>query len=431
MSEFCHFSVKRLSIITLELFFMSEHISCTMAIFHESPTAPLGGKVGGAAGVVAEQATHLHGMGKEVKVIAPQPNGAGTAIEHPLFPTHLFDPLEYQDNDQLLNKSETHDKLTEILRREKNGGTIYAHYFVAGGIAAEITQAANNGHRNPFIYMGHSWDRVNAHMDPHRKITRVRAQAEANILQQTDRIVVATEAEAKQLAKSYDSVLPHQDILAKTRVVPLGVDHHIFNPYNKLEKRDKARSQFLPPDLQKSLSFYMLGRISQQKNHANALAGFAEVVAAEPDLDISLLIAGGPLKGTYYDQIKDMTSQYPDHISRRIQWLDRQDAISVVSAGDVLLGPSEWETWFLALTESQAVGNASIVSDHPILREVGGGGSLYVDPYNIDSIAGSIYAMSTDHQLREESGRVNFAQAEQYTWENSAQKLHNVISELT
>jgi glycosyltransferase involved in cell wall biosynthesis len=409
---------------------MLENASCTMAIFHESPTAPLGGKVGGAAGVVAEQSTRLHDMGKEVKVVAPKPNGAGTAIEHPHFPTHLFDPLSVHDNDEML-AGEPHDKLTDILKKEKNGGTVYAHYFVAGGIAAEIAQAANNGDRNPFIYMGHSWDRVNLHMDPHRKITPVRAKAEALILEQTDRIIVATQAEARLLAKSYNDILPEEDIMDKTRVVPLGVDHQIFNPYNKAQKRETARKHYLPEDLQNSLAFYMLGRISQQKNHANAISAFAEVIHADPKLDLSLLIAGGPLKGEYYDRIQEQMRQYPEEVTRRIKWLDRQEAIHVVSAGDVFLGPSEWETWFLALSESQAVGNPTIVSDQSILREVGGAGTIYTDPYDIDSIARSIYNMATDPQMREEAGRMNYCRAQHYTWENSANTLHGIIKELT
>src|SRR5207244_977421 len=121
----------------------------------------------------------------------------------------------------------------------------YSHYWVAGAIMAELRSSLPEG--NLQLYMAHSWDQIAKKDDPTRKLTLEREQVEQRVLINFDCIIVATNAERKLLAHEYDHLVPGgaEAILAKTHVVPLGVDKEKFNPERMSELRDYARREFL------------------------------------------------------------------------------------------------------------------------------------------------------------------------------------------
>lgn len=394
------------------------------SILHEPAFAQPGGTTGGAALVARMQAETLSNRGKEVRVISPKPNG--DAI-HPTIPHEFFDKPEVP-NEQLLQEFQS-DRWTDYFHDMFGGcrvGAVYAHYFVAGGIMADF-KSNGLGHV-PFIYMGHSWDRVVRTMDGDRSMSPLRSQAEFNILERADALIVATNAERRLLASKYGNDFSRGEygILEKTHVVPLGVDKKIFNPANIERLRRERRTSLVPDEIRDSLNFFILGRISPQKRQLEAVEAFSEV-AKDPALNISLSIFGGPLTGDYYKEIKDYVNGQPAEVRERVLFHGVHPAEVAIAAGDVFLGPSSWETWFLALTEAAASGKPTIVSDKPILREVAGEGSLYVGDRDINSIAQAIHKMATDFRFRQYSASYNAYRAAEYTWQNSASMLESVL----
>jgi len=397
-----------------------------VVIAHESPVARIGAKVGGAAAVALNQSREMHRMGRNVKLIGPRNGGRGTLD----IPHELFQMPESTSNEQLLTALKSDEWMSyweKVFRpdAESQECDVYGHYFVAGDIISQM----NGSIRGRKLYMGHSWDRTVRRMDPSRKITPLREKAENSILNNADTVIVSTDAERCMVAEDYQDAVSggQKAILDKIHVVPLGLDADTFKPEHLARNRQEHRESLLGPELGKTLNFYMVGRIAPQKNQLMAVQAFAETLMADRNLNISLSIYGGPLEGKYYDRIEEFIATQPEEIRRRLKFHGVQDANVAHAVGDVFLGNSVWETFFLAAAEAMASGKPTIISDKPILREVAGEGSLYVKETDVMDTATKIHRMATDEEIRRYSSTYNFNKAwQQYTWEKSARRLDEV-----
>ena len=397
-----------------------------VVIAHESPDAHIGAKVGGAAAVALNQSREMHKMGRSVQLIGPRNGGKG-ALD---IPHELFEMPEVTSNDELLDVFRSSDKWMTYWQKalqpeEEKECDIYGHYYVTGGIMSEL----NGSIKGRRLYMGHSWDKVVERMDPGRVITPTRAKAEASILANSDAVVVSTDAEKHMIAQDYQQSIPggQKAILDKIHVVPLGVDEKVFAPENLARNREEYRGKLLK-FLKNTLNFYMVGRIAPQKNQLLAIEAFTEALKTDPKLNVSLSIFGGTLEDNrYYDVVRKYLLEQPAYIQAKVKFHDVMPADIAHAVGDVFLGPSVWETFFLAAAEAMASRKPTIVSDKPILREVVGGGSLFVDETNAADIAFNIDKMATDERLRQCSSDYNFNRAwKRYTWEKSARRLDEV-----
>lgn len=401
-----------------------------VVIAHESPDAHIGAKVGGAAAVALNQSREMHRMGRSVELIGPQNGGKGNLD----IPHELFSMPETTNNDELLTVYRRDPWMSyweKVLKSPDSEGEcdVYGHYYVTGAIMSEL----NGSIRGRRLYMGHSWDRVVQQMDPGRTITPTRAKAEDSILASSDTIIVSTDAEKQMIARDYQSSINggQKAILDKIHVVPLGVDEKGFAPENLARKRQEWRRRLLGHFFDNTLNFYMVGRIAPQKNQLMAIEAFAEVLKTDPKLNISLSVFGGPLEGDYYRMIEDFLVDQPGYIQDRVKFHGVMDADVIHAVGDVFLGPSVWETFFLAAAEAMASRKPTIISNKPILREVVGEGSLFVDETNMEDIAFNIRTMAIDRAFRQHSSSYNFNRAwERYTWEKSARRLDEVWQRL-
>lgn len=401
-----------------------------IVIAHESPDAHFGAKVGGAAKVALEQSKALHRMGRPIKLIGPSNGGNGAGL---MIPHELFNMPQAASNDELLRFYKESDEWMSFWQgkfRVSPEGDVYGHYFVAGGIMSEM----NGDIKGNRIYMGHSWDRVVNQMDPKRASAPIRSAAEKSILNEAHAVIVATEAERQILAKSYQDVVigGKQVILNKTFVVPLGIDSDKYSPENIAEKRKEWRNKLLPEDLRSSLNFYMVGRIAPQKNQLNAVKAFCEAIRKTGDRNLTMSIFGGPLdNNTYYNELKEFIKTQPEYIQRRILFHGVVDGEIAHAVGDIFVGPSIWETFFLAAAEAMASGKPTIISDKAILKEVAGKGSIFVSDSKIDKIADSIAIMATNPDFRSFSSQYNKKRAwKNFTWGKSAQTLDDVWNKL-
>lgn len=401
----------------------------TFVIGHETALSVknLGISVGGAGVVVEKQAEALKNLGLAVSIVSPHPNGGANGFPYDQS-THKFFIKPPLDNNALTaellrSDSPTREEIKQQLA--ESGNIIYAHYPVAGALMAELRDELP--HKPALVYMGHSWDRVAREDDPTRTIVPVREHAELTILAKADRIIVATHAEREALARMYGQDVPGgiSTILEKTYVVPLGVNQEEFSPQAvTAEGKREMRARHLP-GLEGTLNFYSLGRISPQKGQLQAIQAFCKAAGELPN--ISLSIIGGPLEGAYFERIQSFLASQPDDIKRRIVFHGAKPAVVAHTIGDVFVGPSTWETWFLALTEAMGRGNATIVSDKPILREVAGDGTMFVSDNDTNQLAEAIRYFATNPFARAQSGRYNSIKAANYTWETSAMHLQQVF----
>ncbi len=94
---------------------------------------------------------------------------------------------------------------------------------------------------------------------------------------------------------------------------------------------------------------------------------------------------------------------------------------------DVLLMPSLYEGFGLPLLEAMVFGVPVITANSSSMPEVAGEAGLLVDPANVDDIQQAIYRLCSDRELRRELSGKAIIRAQQYSWDNSAEKTLQVL----
>jgi glycosyltransferase involved in cell wall biosynthesis len=106
---------------------------------------------------------------------------------------------------------------------------------------------------------------------------------------------------------------------------------------------------------------------------------------------------------------------------------DEDLAALYVSAALVIV-PSVYEGFGLPLLEAMACGTVTASSQAPALLEIGAGIPLVFDTHNTDSLIATLeMGLSDEHSERVKQGQ---CYATQFTWENTAQKVIQVITSL-
>ena len=99
-------------------------------------------------------------------------------------------------------------------------------------------------------------------------------------------------------------------------------------------------------------------------------------------------------------------------------------------ANDAVLTKATLDEGFgLSLAEAQELGTPAVVSDIPVLREVGGNAALYFNPMNPQEFANQVKKLD-DKELRDRIIKAGKVQAAKFTWQHSAQALLKAINSL-
>ena len=256
-------------------------------------------------------------------------------------------------------------------------------------------------------------------------------EIEQEIVEKSDLIIIATNSEKELFCRSYSSPkISSEEIFKKTIVATLGVDHKLFN-FEKIEKlRESARKKFLPEKFRQSKSFYMLGRIVPEKRQLETSEAFAKLLSKNPELNVILSIFGGALNRNYFNKIENLVATFPDLVKERIFFHGRQSPDEAIASGDIFIGPSTWESWYMALTEAMTCGRPSIVSDTPVLREVAQNSALFLNPNIpiVDSLTLEMEQLVLDADLRHELQKMGKKNSRKYNWLDSAKEILSAIN---
>lgn len=91
--------------------------------------------------------------------------------------------------------------------------------------------------------------------------------------------------------------------------------------------------------------------------------------------------------------------------------------------------PSFFEGFGIPPLEAMACGCPTLVSNTTSLPEVCGNASVYVNPYNIDSIRNGLMSILSNTGLRSSLVEKGYKQIKKFSWAESAQKLNTIIDE--
>jgi len=99
-----------------------------------------------------------------------------------------------------------------------------------------------------------------------------------------------------------------------------------------------------------------------------------------------------------------------------------RDLLSAYQQADVFVLPSRYEGFGLPVLEAMACGTPVICSNTSSLPEVAGDAALMMDPSNPDSLTEAMRRLIQDPALRAEMSRKGLAQAESFTWDETARQ---------
>ncbi|OGG02207.1 hypothetical protein A2W14_01340 [Candidatus Gottesmanbacteria bacterium RBG_16_37_8] len=206
--------------------------------------------------------------------------------------------------------------------------------------------------------------------------------------------------------------------------IPWGVDHQIFNPrLQKRENKAMVRDWLgIPRD---ALIFGFSGRIVPVKNIEAIIDAFAALTEKYPEKNIYFAVFGGNREdftdeNSYsYSLLNRIQKKNINELSEKIKFFGVYFPQTIMSAIDILVQPSFYESWGLAVTEAMACGIPVIVSDNPIMKEVTKNGQRYIDPSDASSLERAMEEFLLSPDLRQELGNNAYEDTLDYNWSNS------------
>jgi glycosyltransferase involved in cell wall biosynthesis len=185
----------------------------------------------------------------------------------------------------------------------------------------------------------------------------------------------------------------------RVRAIPLGVDHAVFTPSDKV-----SRGKFL----------LYPARPWRHKNHARLYAAFAELRAARPEL--RLVLTGDGDFGAL-----------PEGVESR-GFVSRDELVDLYRRAAALVFPSLYEGFGLPVVEAMACGCPVACANTTSLPEVAGDAARLFDPCHVDDIAAAVNDVLDEPGPWADRG---LERAQRYTWEACAHAHDEVYRALS
>lgn len=110
--------------------------------------------------------------------------------------------------------------------------------------------------------------------------------------------------------------------------------------------------------------------------------------------------------------------------------VDDGELVKLYSNATCFVYPSLYEGFGIPPLEAQACGCPVICSNAASLPEVYGDSVVYFDPYNVEDMRDKIQMVLNDENLQNELRTKGFENIKRFSWEESAQKIINLINKL-
>jgi D-inositol-3-phosphate glycosyltransferase len=287
---------------------------------------------------------------------------------------------------------------------------VHSHYWLSG----QVGWLARDRWAVPLVHTAHTLAAVKnaALADGDTPEPPLRTVGEQQVVDEADRLIVNTEAEAAQL------VSLHGADPARIDVAHPGVDLNVFRPGD----RGAARAALGLPLHERVVAF--VGRIQPLKGPDILLRAAAKLPG------VRIVVAGGPSGSGLAapDGLVRLAEELG--ITDRVTFLppqDREDLARLFQAADVVAVPSYSESFGLVAVEAQACGTpvvAAAVGGLPVAVRDGISGAL-VSGHDVDRWADAI-----DELLRLASGsrawtmsRSAVNHAATFSWDNTVDAL--------
>lgn len=218
------------------------------------------------------------------------------------------------------------------------------------------------------------------------------------------------------LARKADQIVTVSEYSKRDIVEYLGVDERrVTNTYQAVDipaslmardddevAEDLARRFGLEP----GGYFLFYGAIEPKKNVANLIDAYAASGSTLP-----LILAGG---GGWQNRV-EMRKIRDERFSnfridgpvirrerqvRRLEYLPRDQLVSLIRGARAVLFPSIYEGFGLPVVEAMTLGTPVVTSNVASLPEVAGDAAVFVNPHSVEDISRGIWAIEADADLR-------------------------------
>ena len=166
-----------------------------------------------------------------------------------------------------------------------------------------------------------------------------------------------------------------------------------------------------------------LGSIEPRKNLQRLIEAW-ERIAEELSEDIWLVVAGARGTRKIFDDEKLHSPSCRVHFTGRVP----DELLPALYSGATATAyVSMYEGFGLPALEAMACGSPVLTSDTTALPEVAGNAALLVNPYQVDDIAGALYKLIQDENLRAKFRDLGLNRASQFTWKRAALETLRIL----
>ncbi|MBU0647700.1 glycosyltransferase family 4 protein [Patescibacteria group bacterium] len=201
----------------------------------------------------------------------------------------------------------------------------------------------------------------------------------------------------------------------KIIVAHLGVDTTFFHSRHSQKTVNQVLGKY-SEQINKQPYIFFLGRIDYRKNIINLIKAFSKFKKTKKYPHI-LVISGKPGRG-YQDIIQIIQDLNMQNDIILPGYISQTDLPIFYSEAELFLFPSLYEGFGIPVLEAQSCRTAVVTSNITSLPEIAGKGALFVNPRDVEDIAGAIKRVIDNPTLKQsliEKGMIN---AKNYPWSN-------------
>ena len=233
-------------------------------------------------------------------------------------------------------------------------------------------------------------------------------------MKRADIIITDSEFSKTEIEKYYPQ------FSGKIQVVYCGVNTEKFYHIEDTERIEKTKKNLGI----ESEYFLYLGTIEPRKNLERLIEAY-NILSKRDSSVPKLVMAGG--KGWLNSGIYNKVKEYG--LEERViftKYIPDEDLCPLMNGACAFVFPSIYEGFGMPPLEAMACGVPVVSSGEASLPEVVGDCAVIVDAYSPESIADGMYRVYTDRELSDDLRKRGMQRAADFTWEKSAQKLHDI-----
>lgn len=214
-----------------------------------------------------------------------------------------------------------------------------------------------------------------------------------------------------------------EDVLSRTRVEPARI--HVVPLAAALDARASDPEAVLERLKVPQPYVLFVGTLEPRKNLVRLVRAYRRAMAG--GLPHALVLAG-PMGWQPQPLLRELALPGPGDVLLTGA-LSEEDLDALYRGADAFAYPSVYEGFGLPVLEAMARGVPTIASNTSSLPEVAGGASYEVNPRSVRDIAKALELVLSDRELADRLGIRGRAQAERFSWEETARRTLRVYGE--